>query len=63
MKIHCIICKKEAVMRGGRVFMRCMCDDDYRILSLSKIKMGCYSDKIYILTDDEETEENICNVV
>lgn len=47
MKIFCNYCKLQATIRNNKIYMKCHCDDDLRIISMEdKIK---HTDYLYIL--------------
>lgn len=49
MDINCIFCDTPAIIKKAHVYMKCMCDDDFRIVPLNEIKSGFYTDKVYLL--------------
>lgn len=49
-KIYCKICNTELKIREERntASMRCMCDEECRILKLDSIFDGIHKDKVYL---------------
>lgn len=57
MKINCIYCNTPAKVEDFKVKLKCMCDDDHRILCLNKIKNGYYSDLVYLFDDNKRYDK------
>lgn len=47
MKINCKYCGEEASVKRGYIYMKCMCDEDRRIINLNEvIDVNLHSDYI-----------------
>lgn len=49
MTVKCIFCNTTAIARNNFIFMRCMCDDEFRTALIDDIKYGFHADRVYLL--------------
>jgi hypothetical protein len=74
MKINCKFCDTQVLVKNEIIYMQCMCDEEFRMASLDKIKYGFHNDRVYLLDNTQErnciydqVEQNkqkgsVCNV-
>jgi hypothetical protein len=58
MKINCACCDTPTKIHNNSIVkMRCLCDEDHRMLCLDKIKNGSYKDLVYLFEDGQKYDE------
>jgi len=56
LSIHCNICNTKTSVKRGNIYMKCMCDDERRIIPLNEfINLKIHTDYLYSKNDN-----NIC---
>jgi uncharacterized protein YlaI len=63
MIVKCIYCDTTAKIKNNNIFMLCLCDDEFRITTIDKIKSGNCKDKIYLLEDISDPSSNKSNEI
>lgn len=63
MIVKCIYCDAAAKIKNNNIFMLCLCDDEFRITTIDKIKSGNFKDKIYLLEDISSQSSNKSNEI
>lgn len=58
MKFNCTSCHTPTKKSYNVIKMCCICDDDIRFIKIDEILMGFYSDKVYLLSDNNIYDKN-----
>jgi len=54
MKAYCKYCDTQAQIVNNIVGMKCMCDEEHRLMYIDKIKDGYYINQVYLLDDNTQ---------
>jgi hypothetical protein len=49
LNIHCVHCKTKVKVKNNKIYMRCLCNEDDRIINLDNIKRFIDDGELYIL--------------